>query len=58
LRFLHSEELNDFGLEKYENQLPICLEKNDEGFKIIIDKEKMNNFKNEFDLINELNEIL
>ncbi|MDB3863978.1 hypothetical protein N9325_03960 [Alphaproteobacteria bacterium] len=55
---MHSEELNDFGLDKYENQLPICLEKNNEGFKIIIDKEKMNNFKNEFDLINELNEIL
>jgi len=58
LHFLHSEELNDFGLEKYENQLPICLEKNNEGFKIIIDKEKMNNFKNEFDLISDLNEIL
>ena len=25
--FLHSEELSDHGLEKYENQLPICLEK-------------------------------
>lgn len=25
--FLHLEELKDFGLEEYENQLPICLEK-------------------------------
>lgn len=56
--FLHLEELNDFGLEKYKNQLPICLEKNLEEFKVIIDKEKMNSLENEFDLINILNQIL
>ena len=56
--FLHSEELSDHGLEKYENQLPICLEKNSKEFQIIIDKEKMDTFKNEFDLINNLNKLL
>tara|TARA_B100001057_G_scaffold486401_1_gene567530 strand:- start:738 stop:1097 length:360 start_codon:yes stop_codon:yes gene_type:complete len=56
--FLHLEELIEHGLEKYKNQLPICLEKNLEEFKIIIDKDTMNTFKNEFDLINTLNKIL
>ena len=56
--FLHSEELSDHGLKKYENQLPICLEKNSKEFKIIIDKETMDTFKKEFDLINNLNKLL
>jgi hypothetical protein len=56
--FLHLEELKDFGLEEYENQLPICLEKNNEKFTVLVDKETMNNFKNEFDLIDRLNKIL
>ena len=56
--FLHLEELSDHGLEKYKNQLPICLEKNSIEIKIIIDKETMDKFKNEFDLINNLNKLL
>ena len=56
--FLHLEELNDHGLEKYKNQLPICLEKNFMEIKVIIDKETMDKFKNEFDLINNLNKLL
>ena len=56
--FLHIEELSDHGLEKYKNQLPICLEKNSIEIKIIIDKETMDKFKNEFDLINNLNKLL
>ena len=56
--FLHLEELSDHGLEKYKNQLPICLEKNSIEIKIIIDKETMDKFKKEFDLINNLNKLL
>ena len=56
--FLHLEELSDHGLEKYKNQLPICLEKNSMEIKIIIDKETMDKFKNEFDLIDNLNKLL
>ena len=56
--FLHSEDMSQFGLMDYKEQLPICLEKIDEKYKILITKEEMNEFKSEFDLIKYLNEAL
>ena len=56
--FLHSEDMSRFGLMNYEEQLPICLEKIDKKYKILITKEEMNEFKSEFDLIKYLNEAL
>ena len=56
--FLHSEDLPQFGLMDYKEQLPICLEKINGKYKILITKEKMNDFKSEFDLIKYLKEVL
>ena len=54
LQFLHSEELNQFGLTHYKDQLPICIERINNNYKILISKEEMDNYKDEFELINSL----
>tara|TARA_B100000902_G_scaffold94969_1_gene97815 strand:+ start:2675 stop:3052 length:378 start_codon:yes stop_codon:yes gene_type:complete len=55
LKFLHEEELDQYGLSQYKDQLPICLERiDDKKYEILITKEEMNHFKDEFDLINSL----
>ena len=46
-KFLHLEELREFGLERYENQLPICVEKIGNEFELLINKDEMNAFKDE-----------
>ncbi len=56
--FLHSEELEEFNLLNYKDALPICLEEKEGKYKLLIDKKQMNEFKNEFELINILEKIL
>ena len=56
--FLHSEELEDLGLNEYLGQLPICLEKIGQKYSVIIDQKTINSFQNEFELIDKLNQIL
>ena len=58
LRFLHLEELEDFGLNDYKDQLPICLEEINGKYEILISKQEMHEYKSEFDLINSLNDKL
>ena len=53
-KFLHLEEMSDFGLEGYINELPICLEELNGKYNVLIDKNEMNSFKNEFELIESL----
>ena len=53
-KFLHLEELSDFGLEGYINELPICLEKLNGKYKVIINKNEMNAFQDEHELIESL----
>ena len=57
-KFLHSEELEEFNLLNYIDDLPICLEEKEGKYKLLIDKKQMNEFKNEFELINILEKIL
>ena len=57
-KFLHSEELKKFNLLNYKDDLPICLEEKEGKYKLLIDKKQMNEFKNEFELINILEKIL
>ena len=57
-KFLHSEELEEFNLLNYKDDLPICLEEKEGKYKLLIDKKQMNEFKNEFELINILEKIL
>ena len=53
-KFLHLEELSDFGLEGYINDLPICLEELNKKYNVLIDKNEMNSFQDEFELIESL----
>ena len=53
-KFLHLEELSDFGLEGFINELPICLEELNEKYNVLIDKNEMNSFQDEFELIKSL----
>ena len=53
-KFLHLEELSDFGLEGFINDLPICLEELNGKHKVLIDKNEMNSFQNEYELIQSL----
>ena len=57
-KFLHSEELEEFNLLNFKDDLPLCLEEKDGKYKLLIDKKQMNKFKNEFELINILEKIL
>ena len=57
-KFLHSEELEEYNLLNYKNDLPICVEENSGEYKILINKNLMNKYKDEFDLINILEKIL
>ena len=57
-KFLHSEELEEYNLLNYKNDLPICVEENNGEYKILINKDQMNKYKDEFDLINILEKIL
>ena len=57
-KFLHLEELEEYNLLNYKNDLPICVEENSGEYKILLDKEQMNKFRNEFELINILEKIL
>jgi len=49
--FLHIEDLVKYKLEKFKNDLPICLEKIDDNFEIIIDSATMNQLQDQDDLI-------
>ena len=53
-KFLHLEELSDFGLEGFIDDLPICLEELNGKHNILIDKNEINSFKDEFELIESL----
>ena len=53
-KFLHLEELSDFGLEGFINDLPICLEELNGKHNVLIDKNEMNSFQDEFELIDSL----
>ena len=57
-KFLHLEELEEYGLEAYRDQLPICVEKLGNQFGVLINKDEMNKFKDEFELINSIIEKL
>ena len=57
-KFLHLEELEEYNLLNYTNDLPICFEENSGEYKILINKEQMNKYKDEFELINILEKIL
>ncbi len=57
-KFLHLEELQEYNLLNYKNDLPICVEENCGEYKILINKEQMNKYKDEFELINILEKIL
>ena len=57
-KFLHLEELEEYNLLNYKNDLPICVEENCGEYKILINKEQMNKYKDEFELINILKNIL
>ena len=57
-KFLHLEELEEYNLLDYKNDLPICVEKNSGEYKILINKDQMNKYKDEFELINILEKIL
>ena len=57
-KFLHSEELEEFNLLNFKDDLPICLEERDGKYKLLIDKKQMNKLKSEFELINILEKIL
>ena len=57
-KFLHLEELEEYNLLNYKNDLPICVEENCGEYKILINKEQMNKYKDEFELINILEKIL
>ena len=57
-KFLHLEELEEYNLLKYKNDLPICVEENSGEYKILINKEQMNKYEDEFELINILEKIL
>tara|TARA_Y100001936_G_C15744254_1_gene492639 strand:- start:9 stop:368 length:360 start_codon:yes stop_codon:yes gene_type:complete len=57
-KFLHLEDLKEFGLEEYKNHLPMCVEKIGNKFELLINKDEMNAFKDEFDLINSINQKL
>ena len=50
-KFLHLEELSEFGLENFINDLPICLEEMNGKHNVLIDKNEMNSFQNEHELI-------
>ena len=49
---------NKINLLNYKDDLPICLEEKEGKYKLLIDKKQMNEFKNEFELINILEKIL
>ena len=53
-KFLHLEELSEFGLENFINDLPICLEEMNGKHNVLIDKNEMNSFQNEHELIENL----
>ena len=53
-KFLHLEELSEFGLEDYINELPICLEEINGKYHVLINKNEMNIFQNEYELIKSL----
>jgi hypothetical protein len=53
-QFLHLEELAAFGLQSYINELPICLEEKNGKHNVLIDKNEMNSFQNEHELIQSL----
>ena len=57
-RFLHLEELEEFGLEDFKGQLPICVEKIENKYEVLINKDEMNSFKDEFELINSVTQKL
>ena len=53
-KFLHLEELSELGLENFINDLPICLEETNGKHNVLIDKNEMNSFQNEHELIESL----
>ena len=57
-KFLHLEELEKYNLLDYKNDLPICIEENNNEYKLLINKDQMNKYKDEFELINILEKIL
>ncbi len=57
-KFLHLEELEEYNLLNYKHDLPICVEENSGKYKILINKDQMNKYKDEFELINILEKIL
>ena len=51
-KFLHIEDLLHFNLEAYKDELPICLEKINDNYQVVIDSKAMNNLKDQEELIN------
>ena len=56
--FLHKEDLIEHNLERFENELPLCIEKINKKNSIIINAAEMKNFKDEDDLISFFQTIL
>jgi|TARA_B100000787_G_scaffold163728_1_gene145675 hypothetical protein len=50
--FLHKEDLKNNNLEKFKNNLPVCIEKRNENYFVMIDSNEMKKLMNEDDLIN------
>ena len=56
--FLHKEDLIEHNLERFENELPLCIEKINKKNSIIINAAEMKKFKDEDDLISFFQTIL
>tara|TARA_B100000767_G_C19395556_1_gene381655 strand:- start:67 stop:432 length:366 start_codon:yes stop_codon:yes gene_type:complete len=49
--FLHKEDLVEHNLEWWENKLPVCLEKKNDEYELVISANKMKKLRNEDELI-------
>ena len=49
--FLHKEDLIKNNMENYQNQLPLCIEKKNGEYDVVISAIKMKTLRNEDDLI-------
>ena len=49
--FLHIEDLESYNLEKFKNQLPICIEKIKDTYSITLSSEEMDKIKDQDELI-------
>ena len=51
MEFLHKEDLEALGLSEYENQLPLCLEKNQDQYQVFLSSKEIDVLQTEQELI-------